>query len=87
MRIFHSAKKFHQLLTKYCNAPAGDAHGHGRLARGDDDADPRVSAAAHGAATGVHHEADQEPATGDGEEGGGGGEPVRRSALASQSEE
>ena len=59
--LFRGAK-IYKLTNKYCNAPAGDAHGHGRLARGDDDSDPRVSAAAHGAATGVHHEADQEPA-------------------------
>ena len=41
--------------------PAGDPHGHGRFSRGDNDPDPGVAAASHGAAPGVHHEADQEP--------------------------
>ena len=41
--------------------PARDPHGHGGLARRDDHPDPGMSAAPHGSAPGVNHEADQEP--------------------------
>ena len=41
--------------------PAGDPHRHRRLPRRDDDPDAGVAASAHGAAPGVHHEADEEP--------------------------
>lgn len=40
----------------------GDTHGLGGLARGHNHPHARVSAAAHCAASSVHHEADQEPA-------------------------
>ena len=46
------------------HSPAGDPHRHGSLPGRDDDPHPGVSAASHGPAPGVHHEADQEPATG-----------------------
>ena len=41
--------------------PARDPHGHRRLPRRDDDPHARVAAAAHGAPSRVHHEANQEP--------------------------
>lgn len=40
----------------------GDAGGCRALPGRDDDAHASVTAASHGPATGVHHEADQEPA-------------------------
>ena len=40
---------------------ARDPHGHGGLAGWDDHPDPGMSAASHGSAPGVNHEADQEP--------------------------
>ena len=43
------------------NKPAGDPHGHRRLPRRDDDPHAGVAASAHGAPSGVHHEADEEP--------------------------
>lgn len=41
---------------------AGDACGCRALPGGDDDAHAIVTAASHGTAAGIHHEADQEPA-------------------------
>ena len=41
--------------------PARDPHGHRRLPRRNDDPHARVAAAAHGAPSRVHHEANQEP--------------------------
>lgn len=41
---------------------AGDTCGRRALPGGDNDAHAIVAAASHGTATGVHHEADQEPA-------------------------
>lgn len=59
---------------------AGDPCGGRALPRRDDDAEPVVSAAAHGTPAGVHHEADQEAARGAevrhvGEVGGRGPSP------------
>lgn len=42
--------------------PTGDARGRRALPRRDDDAHAVVAAASHGAAAGINHEADQEPA-------------------------
>ena len=57
--------------------PARHSHRHRGLPGRDDDPDPGVSAASHGSAPGVHHEADQEPAMISSEGGrSGGGQSV-----------
>ena len=50
--------------------PARHAHRHRSLPGRDDDPDPGVSAASHGPAPGVDHEADQEPGKTSSERGG-----------------
>ena len=53
--------------------PARHSHRHRSLPRRDDDPDPGVSAASHGSAPGVDHEADQEPANISSQRGRAGG--------------
>ena len=54
-------KAFLAISVVCSHIPAGDPHRHRRLPRRDDDPHAGVATSAHGAASGVHHEADEEP--------------------------